>query len=157
MRSETELTAIYRRHCKTVWNLCYTLLRHPQDAEDAMQEVFLRTGLSSKTFRDTEHEKAWLITVTRNVCRDELKKARRKEVSLEDVTADAPSPPPENDGILAAVHSLPEQYRTAIYLYYYEGYPTAQIAKLTRKPDATIRTYLRRGRMLLKKRLEEER
>ncbi len=156
MRSETELTAIYRRHCKTVWNLCCTLLRHPQDAEDAMQEVFLRTGLSGKVFRDAEHEKAWLITVTKNVCRDELKKAHRREVSLEDVNTDAPSSPQETSGVLAAVRSLPEHYRIAIYLYYYEGYPSAQIAKLTGKPDATIRTYLRRGRTLLKKQLEED-
>ena len=111
---------------------------------------------SGAGFESTAHEKAWLITVTRNVCRDELKKAHRREVSLEDVNTDAPSSPQETSCVLAAVRSLPEHYRIAIYLYYYEGYPSAQIAKLTGKPDATIRTYLRRGRTLLKKQLEED-
>ncbi len=156
MKNNTVLVAIYHRHSKMVWNLCYTLLQNPADAEDAMQEVFIRVGLTNKIFRDTEHEKAWIITVAKNVCRDELKRSRRRELSLDDVTADAATPPPEIDEVLAAVRSLPEQYRTAIYLFYYEGYTSAQIAKLTGKPDATIRTYLRRGRMLLKQRLEEK-
>ena len=152
MRSKEEWTAIYDRHCKTVWNICYPYFMNPTQTEDAVQETFLRLVRRDKPFQDEAHEKAWLIAVARNVCRDELKRARQKEVPLAQAQG-IPAPVQEPDDTLLAIRELPEKYRVVIYLYYYEGYSTAKIAQMLHKPDASIRTRLHRGRSLLKERL----
>lgn len=149
MREQTEFEAIYRRHFSTVWNVCISLLHDPSDTEDMVQDTFLRLLESRTRFRDEAHEKAWLIVTARNVCRNELKRSRRRDVPQ----ADCPVPPPYVDETLAAVRALPEKYRLPIYLFYYEGYPTAEIARLLKRTDSCIRTELRRGRAMLKKQL----
>ena len=145
-------TQIYHRHCKTVWNICYPYFMNPADTEDAVQETFLRLIRAGKAFRDEDHEKAWLIVTAKNVCRDELKRARRKEVPIE-AAAGLPSPESQEDETLLAIQGLPEKQRTAIYLYYYEGYGTIKIAQMLRRTHASVRSDLRRGRLALKKRL----
>lgn len=141
----------YRAHFRLVWNLFYTYLQNPADTEDAVQDTFLKLATAKKAFRDREHEKAWLIVTARNLCKDELKRSRRREVPLEEA---AVAVQPKPDETLELVRSLPERYQTVIYLYYYEGYATKQIAKLLGKPDATVRSDLRRGRLLMKQGLE---
>lgn len=154
MRSERELTESYLRNYKTVWNICYPFFLSQADTEDAVQETFLRLTQTDKTFADDDHEKAWLITTARNVCKDEYKRARRKELPLERAGETAAAEP-QPDETMQVLHSLPERYRTALYLFYYEGCKSAEIAKLLHRTDATVRSDLRRGRLLLKKRLEE--
>lgn len=144
--------AQYERHFRMVWNLCCTYLKHPADTEDAVQEVFLRLAQCTKRFQSHDHERAWLITTAKNVCRDELKRARRRELSLED--HDASVPGPKLDETLEALRALPEKYQTPLYLHYYEGLPVAQIALLLNRRESTIRSDLHRGRLLLKKELE---
>lgn len=154
MLTENELTKSYLTHCKTVWNICYPYFLSQADTEDAVQETFLRLAQTDKTFADSEHEKAWLITTARNVCKDELKRARRRELPLEQA-ADSAMAEPQPDETMQVLHSLPERCRTALYLFYYEGYKSKEIAKLMHRTDAAVRTDLRRGRLLLRKRLEE--
>ena len=151
MASTDDFAQSYARQFDTVWNICYPFFMNKSDTEDAVQETFLRLMRSGKQFRDAEHEKAWLITTARNVCRDELRRARRRDVPL-DEAAVLSAPTPE-DETLSTLHGLPEKYRTVIYLYYYEGYGTSAIAKLRHRPDATVRTWLRRGRAILKQQL----
>lgn len=85
------MEALYRRHVKTVWNVCITLLRRPADAEDAVQETFVRLLRSNPEFESEEHEKAWLIRTAQNVCKNDLARARRRDVPLENA-ADAARP-----------------------------------------------------------------
>ena len=144
-----ELEALYRRHVKTVWNVCITLLRRPADAEDAVQETFVRLLRSNPEFESEEHEKAWLIRTAQNVCKNDLARARRRDVPLENA-ADAAHSAPEIDETLAALRTLPEQYRIALYLHYYEGYSTVELAGLLRRPASSIRSDLRRGRERLR-------
>lgn len=153
MKTNEEWTQIYRRHCRTVWNICYPYFMNPADTEDAVQETFLRLIRSGKAFREEEHEKAWLIVTAKNVCRDELKRARRKDVPIEEASA-LRSPETPEDETLLAIQSLPEKQRMVIYLYYYEGYGVTSISQMLRRPQASVRSDLRRGRMALKKRLE---
>ena len=155
MYTKEEFEACYRIHFQMVWNLCYTYLHNPADTEDAVQETFLKLARCGKTFRDREHEKAWLIVTAGNVCKDELKRKSRDTVSLEDNMPVQVSET-EQDETLLALMNLPEQYRTVLYLFYYEGLPTKKIGKLLRKQDATIRSQLHRARQLLKARLEGE-
>lgn len=152
MRTKEDFEMIYQRHVRTVWNICYPYFMDPADTEDAVQETFCRLLNTQKHFRDAEHEKAWLIVTARNICRDELRRARRTEVGL-DAAGQLPAPETEADEVMAALSALPDKYRTSIYLFYYEGYSSAQIAQMLRRPDASIRSDLRRGRSLLKQRL----
>ena len=147
MASSEVIAQIYARQFETVWNICYPFFMNKADTEDAVQETFVRLMRSGKQFRDEQHEKAWLIMTARNVCRDELRRARRRELPLDDAIVLPAGPEHE---MLHAISTLPEHYRTVIYLYYYEGCGTKDIAGLLHRPDATVRTWLHRGRAMLK-------
>jgi len=158
--SEETLTAAYLRHWKTVWHICYPYFLNRADTEDAVQDTFVRLASVQKPFRDTEHEKAWLIVTARNVCKDELRRAHRKNVPLEELEETEPAAAVEadweTDETQTALCHLPEKFRTALYLFYYEEYSTAEIARLMKRPEVTVRSDLHRGRKLLKKLLGGE-
>lgn len=143
---------IYASQFRLVWNVCLTLLRNPADTEDAVQETFLRLLRQDEGRRALENVRAWLVVTARNVCRDELRRFRRRELPLEQA-GEAASPPPEIDETLAAVRRLPENYRLPLYLFYYEELSTAQIAALLKRREATVRSDLRRGRIKLRQML----
>lgn len=149
MRNRAEFEALYRRYFSTVWNVCISLLHDPADTEDMVHDTFLRLLESGKAFESEAHEKAWLIVTARNVCRNELKRSRRRDLP----EAERADPAPLLDETLLAVRRLPEKYRLPLYLFYYEGYPTAEIARLLKRPDSSVRSDLRRGRLLLKQEL----
>lgn len=151
----TDLEQIYDRNFRTVWNICYPYFMNPQDTEDAVQETFYRLMLCTREFRDPDHEKAWLIRAARNVCKDELKRARRRDVPLEQAE-EISTAQREPDETLAALQSLPEKYRTVLYLYYYENCSVARMAKMLGRLESTLRSDMRRGRMLLKERMRGE-
>lgn len=151
MDKET-FTKIYAAQLRFVWNICLTLLRNPSDTEDAVQETFLRLLRQDETPETTEGLRAWLTVTAKNVCRDELRRFRRKELTLE-AAEGAAVLPPEIDETLAAVRSLPEKYRLPIYLFYYEELSTAQIASMLHRRESTVRSDLRRGREKLKQTL----
>ena len=153
MLDKQESERLYRLHFRTVWNICLTFLKNPSDTEDAVQETFLRLVREDVCFQGEEHGKAWLIHTAKNVCRDELRRHRRLELPLEEAQ-NASSDSPHIDEILEAVRSLPEKYRDALYLFYYEGLPVEQISKLLVRKESTIRSDLRRGRAKLKELLE---
>lgn len=153
MLDKQELERLYELHFRTVWNFCLTFLKNPADTEDAVQESFLRLLRDAPSFQSEEHAKAWLIYTAKNVCRDELRRHRRQELPLEE-SWNGVSDGPYVDETLEAVRALPEQYRAAIYLFYYEGLPVEQISKLLGRKESTIRSDLRRGRAQLKQVLE---
>ncbi len=152
MLSEPALAQCYLRHCRTVWNICYPYFMNAPDTEDAVQETFLRLAVSDRQFHDENHEKAWLIRTARSVCKDELKRARRRELPLEAAETAAVCLE-EPDETLQALSELPEVYRTVLYLHYYEGLSTGEVAQLLGRRPATVRSDLRRGRALLKSKL----
>lgn len=131
----------------------YTVLHSAADAEDAAQEAFLRLMTVRPEFRDSEHEKAWLLRVTINIARNMRKAAAR---CSDELTDSIPCPPGEDNELLELVLSLPEKYSTVIHLYYYEGYSIAEIARILNLPPATVGTRLARGRTRLKSMLKGE-
>ncbi len=145
-------TKIYTAQFRFVWNICLTLLNNPADTEDAVQETFLRLLKQDDEISSAEHLRAWLTVTARNVCRDELRRFRRKELPLDSANESAVTQP-ELDETLTAVRKLPEKYRLPIYLFYYEELSTAQIAKILKRRESTVRSDLRRGREKLKKML----
>lgn len=126
------------------------------DAEDAVQEVFLRLLTQLPRFRDGEHERAWLIRTTIHRASDLRKAAANRTLPLEEADVVAMPEEAESSPILSAVQALPEKYSTVIHLYYYEGYTIKEIAKLLGLPTPTVGTRLSRGREKLRKLLEEE-
>lgn len=154
MRSEQEVNYAIERYADMVLRLCMVSLKNPQDAEDVVQTVFLKYTLSSQIFETADHEKAWLIRVTVNCCRDLLKSFFRKHtVSLEDISEYAVKTTPEQSSVLEAVRSLPKKYREVVYLHYYEGYTAPEIAGILHLNPNTVYTHLSRARDQLKEML----
>lgn len=144
--------AFYERTCRMVYRICYPYFGNPADTEDAVQETYMRYLRTEPKLIDAQHEKAWLIRTARHVCLDELKRKRRSELPLTAVRENAPEP---DNPLMEALSQLPEKYRIALYLYYYEGYRTGEIAKLLRLPAATVRSQIARGRKLLRSQMED--
>ena len=157
MRSEQEVNHAIERYADLVFRLCMVLLKNSTDAEDTFQTVFLKYTLSSRQFDSSAQEKAWLIRVTLNACKDHLKSFFQKRVvSLEEFTEELPNLSAEHKSVLEAVRSLPRDYRDAVYLHYYEGYTAPEIGRILKKNPNTIYTHLSRAREMLKEMLGGE-
>lgn len=148
MRSEQEVNRAIEQYADMVFRLCMVQLKNHTDAEDVFQTVFLKYTLNSRPFESPDHEKAWLIRVTVNTCKDLLKNFfRRNTVSLDEAASVVQ---PEYSPVLEAVRSLPKDYRNAVYLHYYEGYTAPEIAAILKKNPNTVYTHLTRAREMLR-------
>ena len=157
MRSQQQANNAIEKYADTVRRICMVHLKNEADTEDIFQTVFLKYLLSSVVFENDEHEKAWLIRVTINACKDLLKSFfRSKTVSLEEVLEQPAAPNQEYHDVMKAVLSLPEKYRDAIYLYYYEGYSVKEISVILKISEAAVKQRLKRARTKLKIELEAE-
>ena len=146
------ITRIVREYSAALFRIAYSVLHNRADAEDMVQEAFIRLMTARPKFADSEHEKAWLIRVTINLSRNRLKANAR---FAGETVNQAEAPQDESHGdVLEAVLSLPEKYSTVIHLYYYEGCSIAQIASILKIPAATVGTRLSRGRAALRAKLE---
>ncbi len=154
MRSEQETIRAMERYSDTVMRLCMVHLKNDADTEDIFQTVFLKYVLSSVSFENDEHEKAWFIRVTINACKDLLKNFFRSHtVSLDDVIEQPTDLPPDYRDVWEAVFSLPQKYRDVVYLHYFEDYTAPQISRILGKNVNTIYTLLTRSKQMLKEKL----
>lgn len=160
MRSESDVSRAIDAHADTVERLCAVHLANPSDADDVFQTVFFRFAQHDAAFESEEHERAWIIRVTINACRDLARSAAwRRTVALDETIEavlpaadDTPRAQEELDEarrVLRAVLSLPEDYRQAVYLHYYEGYSAPEIARAMDRKVNTVYTLLRRARKRL--------
>ena len=157
MRSEQETIRAIEQYSDTVRRLCMIHLKNDADTEDIFQTVFLKYVLSSVSFENDEHEKAWFIRVTINACKDLLKNFFRSHtVSLDEIMEHPSELPPDYREVWEAVFSLPQKYRDVVYLHYFEEYTAPQIGRILGKNVNTVYTLLNRSRQLLKERLGEE-
>ena len=150
-------------HYNTLLRIAVQHTGNRPEAEDIVQETFLRLLESGKQFTDGEHAKAFLIRAVINRSRDYLKSARhRQNIPLTD--AAAAGIPAEGEGIpggevravLDAVRRLRPEYRDVIYLYYYEEYTIKEIAEILRKSSNTVSSWLTRAKKQLKEVLGDE-
>ena len=154
MRSEQETIRAIERYSDTVQRLCMVHLKNDADTEDIFQTVFLKYVLSSVSFENDEHEKAWFIRVTINACKDLLKSFFRSHtVSLDNVMEQSAELPPDYRDGWEAVFSLPQKYRDVVYLHYFEDYTAPQISRILGKNVNTIYTLLTRSKQMLKEKL----
>jgi len=154
LRTDNEIAEIYARQVKTVYGVCFSYLKNPTDTEDAVADTFVKMIKAAPPFENEVHEKAWLIRTASNVCKDYLKHWWRRRDSLED-SGDGPQSSSgfELDSTLEVIYRLPDRYKSVIYLYYYEGYNSAEIAQALHKPQSTIRNYLHEARTILREKL----
>lgn len=154
MRSEQEVNRAIEQYSDTVRRLCMIYMKNYADTEDIFQTVFLKYVLSSLSFESEEHEKAWLIRVTVNACKDVLKSFfRRRTVSLDEVMEPSAELPPDHRDVLEAVFSLPQKYRDVVYLHYFEDYTAPQISHVLGKNVNTVYTLLTRSKQMLREKL----
>ena len=138
----------------TLYRLAAMYVGSAAEAEDVLQDVFVKLLSQKRTFQDQEHQKRWLIRVTVNLCKDHLRSARRREtVPLED--RDMPGREEDRE-LLALVLSLPEAYRAAVHLHYYEGYSVAEIGRILGLGESAVKMRLKRGREYLRLEMEDE-
>lgn len=156
MRSENEVNAAIEQYAATVKRICLVYLKNKHDTEDIFQSVFLKYMLNEQVFQNREHEKAWLIRVTLNECKDLLKKFYRKNLSLDEIQEEIATVQKEDQPLLRLVLTLPQHYRDVLYLHYYEGYKVTEIAQLLHKKENTIFTWMRRAKEELKIKLGGE-
>ncbi|WP_283673654.1 RNA polymerase sigma factor [Butyricicoccus sp. Marseille-Q5471] len=139
-----------------ILRLSYTYLKNTHDAQDICQTVFLKLLTGETSFDSAAHEKAWVIRTTANACKDLLRNVfRSRTVGLEAV-AEVSAPERGDSAVLDAVMVLPQKYREAVYLHYYEGYAIREIAGMLGRSEAAVTTHLARGRDKLRKALGGE-
>ena len=146
--------AAYAACAETLYKIAVVYLGSPADAEDVLQEAFLRLLCRREAFQDPEHRKRWLIRVTVNLCKDHLRSAwRRRTVPLEEGLAAAQG---QEKAVWEQILALPERYKAVMHLYYYEGYTVGEIGEILGLSAGAVKTRLYRGRQALRMEMEEE-
>ena len=130
-----------------IYRICLVSLRNHADAEDAVQEVFLKYLIHAPDFDSPEHEKAWLITVALNHCRNMLRS--RKIIPTDPEQLHPPENTPEQNEVLDDLLKLPEKFRIVLILHYIEGYPLNEIAKMIHKSPSAVKMRISKGKKLL--------
>lgn len=147
------VTNALEKYSDMVRRVCFIYLKSGTDVDDIFQEVFLRLLQHNDQFDSEEHEKAWLCRVAINKCKDFHKSYFRKNVcSIDDL--EIPFEDKTETGLIREVLSLPQKYRNAIYLFYYEDYTALEIAKILCKKENTVYSYLHRAKSMLKDKLK---
>ena len=131
----------------TLYRAALAILGDAHEAEDAVQDAFLRCLEKEPDFESPAHEKAWLLRVTVNGCKSRLRSLwRRRTAPLLDTY---PAAGPEEQSLMETIGKLPAKDRTVLHLYYYAGYQTAEIAEMTGWREGTVRSRLTGARVKL--------
>ena len=130
-----------------IYRICLVSLKNHADAEDATQEVFLKYLTRAPDFDSTEHEKAWLITVAVNQCKNMVRSQRL--IPTDPELLHPPENAPEQNAILDALMQVPEKFRTVLTLHYVHGYKIDEIAKIISKTSSAVKMRLSKGKKLL--------
>ncbi len=153
MDHSNRLEELVEKHEHTLFRAALAILGDAQEAEDAVQETFLRYLEKRPQLRDGDHEKAWLLKVTANRCKSILRTRRRHPaVELLDVY---PAPDTDCRELMEAILALPPNQRAAVHLHYYEGYTSEEIGAILGQRPGTVRSHLSRARDSLRRYLTE--
>lgn len=153
-----EIVKIYEEYADMVYRIAFLLLKNRQEAEDVLQIVFIKLINCYKIFENGTHIKAWLIVTTKNSAKDIIKSWWRKNtVGMDNVKETLyDSNFAYENSVQASVMSLKPKYRLPVYLHYFEGYSTKEIAEMLNVNHSTIRSRLRIAKQKLKLILEED-
>lgn len=146
----------YEQYVNMLYRVCFSYMKNKADSEDVVADVFIKLLNSDKSFQSAEHEKAWLLRTAVNQCKDRLKHWWNTCENIDDYECLEDDNQFGEDETLEVVMKLPDRYKAAIYLYYYEGYSSSEIARILMKPQSTILNHLHEARKYLKGVLESE-
>jgi len=153
INNEQEFLAVYEKYSDSVYRVCFMLLKNTADAQDAVQNVFIKLIKRDENFENENHLKAWLIKVAKNECKNMLRhwffSKRTDSAELDRVTYWE-----NEESVVGEILKLPDKYKLPMYLYYYEGYSTLEVAEILGIKHSTLRTHLKKGREKLKNILE---
>lgn len=145
---------ILNKYGNNLYRICLVTLKNQADAEDALQDTLVRYLQKAPRFESEEHQKAWLIRVAVNICRDMLRKRRYHQEELENIPV--PQADEQQQSALDALLTLPEQFRIPMILHYVEGYSVAELAKLLSLTQSAVKMRLSKGRILLREAIGKE-
>jgi RNA polymerase sigma-70 factor (ECF subfamily) len=152
--TENYIQYIIEKYTDTILRTSYSYMKNLSESEDITQETFIKLLEKKPSFESTEQEKAWLIRVAINLCKDRLKSSWfRRTAPLEGDFTEATK---EDKDIISAVLELPLKYRTVVLLFYYEDYSISQISHVLNIRESTVGSQLSRARKLLKNKLKED-
>lgn len=145
MGLEKDIREAVIKYSDMLYKICIVILCNEQDVQDAIQDTFCRYLEKKPDFRDEDHEKAWLIKVATNICRDMIRfRVRHPKVCIDEVEHMLVAP--EQKEILRELLELPFKQKTVIYLYYVEGYHIKEIADILGITESAVKQRLLRGR-----------
>ena len=151
---------LYQKYAVIVFRTAYNFLLNKDDAEDIVQEVFIKYFISNKTFNDDNHEKAWILTVTANLSKNVLRSKSRQNLELDDtikiVDNKFEKATTNHLDLEEAMKKLTANQRLVIYLFYYEQIPIKNIAKIMKSNENTVKSHLLRAKSKMKTYLEKE-
>ncbi len=137
------------KYSNMLYKICIVMLCNEQDAQDAVQDTFCRYLEKRPEFKGTEHEKAWLILVATNICRDMLRfQARHPKIAIDDLSHRLAAP--EQTETFIELLELPPKLKIVIYLHYVDGYSVKEIAGILKISESAVKKRLQRGRMSLR-------
>ncbi len=149
VRPAEDVDRVVNMHGTMIFRICLVLLGNQHEAEDAVQETFLRFMKKAHGVNDFEYEKAWLIRTATNICRDMKRyRIRHNHVNLDELS-EYISRESDKD-LMEAIMLLPDKFKTIIHLHYMEGYKTEEIAAILKIRPETARKRLQYARQKLK-------
>lgn len=167
LNSRDDFEKVLELYNKTVYRLAYARTGSVHDAEDILQEVFLRYVKSGMVFNNEDHRKAWLLKVTSNCSKTLVTSSwnkRRTDADIEagavsglDSVGDIAKDAEKNSRkalVRKSVSTLPEKYRIVVHLFYFEDMSIEEISNIAEISISTAKTRLHRARKMLKERLE---
>lgn len=143
--SSESIRELYERNFDTLYRVCYMYMKNIQDTEDAVHNAFLKAIETRKQFESENHEKAWLIRVASNICKNMLKAACRKNEPLNDNIPDS-NISNEAKELLSELSKLPDKLKIPVYLFYYDGYSSEEIGQMLHISSSAVRTRLQKAR-----------
>ena len=147
MGTEEEIRNAVLKYSDMLYKICIVILCNEQDVQDAIQDTFCRYMEKRPTFRDAEHEKAWLIRVATNICRDMIRfRLRHPKVCIDELADSLTTAAPEQRETLEELLELPVKQKMAVYLHYVEGYQIREIADILGITEGAVKMRLKRGR-----------
>lgn len=155
VRPADDIERIIETYGNMLYRTCFVLLKNESDAEDAVQETIIKYMQKASGFKDCEHEKAWLLTVASNFCKDMLRYRARHPHSDIDSINETPGQA-QDSSIVEALMSLPAKFKTVLILYYVEQYRIDEIARIISKTPSAVKMRLQKGRRLLEEKYREE-
>ncbi len=151
--SNEYVKALVEKYGVMLFRICYCILCHRDDAEDALQDTFLKYLTKAPEFESEEHEKAWLIKVATNTSKNAvLLKKRRKTVDLDELRSIGIED--EDSAVFESVMALPVKFKIVMTLYYIEGYNSNEISEIIGISPEAVRKRLQKGREILKTEIE---